>query len=497
VDAADVLGGRYRLEERLGEGGMSVVWRAHDEVLRRPVAVKLLSARFLADWASRQRIRAEAQAVARLAHPHVAGVYDYGESERDDLERVPYVVMELLTGPSLAHVLASGPPPVPTALRICAEVASALAAAHEQGIVHRDVKPANVMLTATGAKVVDFGVAAAIGDLSEHHPDAVMYGTPAYLAPERLDGGPVVPGTDVYGLGLLLFRVLTGAMPWSAETTTQMLHAHMYVEPEPLPALPDVPRPVIAICQRCLAKDPDDRPTAATVARVLAKAAGLPVPLTDDDTSAPRSAGAIPTPFEAGAARNRRRAARLAVAAALVVSVTAVAIAASLRLSTANPGPDGPGALPAVVQPGGPDTAPSAGEGTGTAQAGEADPFGDDDGVERPGVDPRPPDQLPTSAAPAAPMTGGAGVQTPPSQPTVHTATFEATGGTALAQCTGAVAELLSWAPKEGWEVATAEAGPSSRGVRVTFHPTTSGAAQNRSIIRVRCVNGLPDGQAV
>jgi eukaryotic-like serine/threonine-protein kinase len=281
VNAADVLGGRYRLTERLGEGGMSVVWGAHDEVLGRSVAIKLLSSRFMADWASRELIRAEAQAVARLSHPHVAGVYDYGESRRDDGERVPYVVMELLRGPSLAELLEDGPLRPRVALGICAQIAAALSAAHAIGIVHRDVKPANVMLTDTGAKVVDFGVAAVIGDLSEHQPEAIMFGTPAYLAPERIEGGPVFPGTDVYALGLLLYRALTGELPWSAETTTQMLYAHMYVEPRTLPVLVGVPSRVNEICQRCLHKDPDRRPAAADVAHWLAQAAGISVPIVE------------------------------------------------------------------------------------------------------------------------------------------------------------------------------------------------------------------------
>jgi eukaryotic-like serine/threonine-protein kinase len=502
VDAADVLGGRYRLEERLGEGGMSVVWRAHDEVLRRPVAVKLLSARFLADWASRQRIRAEAQAVARLSHPHVAGVYDYGESEREDLERVPYVVMELLSGPSLAHVLTTaGPPPVPTALRICAEVASALAAAHEQGIVHRDVKPANVILTPTGSKVVDFGVAAAIGDLSEHHPDAVMYGTPAYLAPERLEGGPVVTGTDVYALGLMVYRVLTGTMPWSAETTTQMLHAHMYVEPEPLPRLPDVPRAVTAICQRCLCKDPADRPSAVEVARVLARSAGVSVPVppardtgSGDETTAARRAGSYPAvPGWRRPAKNRRRvAARISVAGALALSVTALAIVVSLRWSTADPGGTVPQAGgPGAAQAGEVPPTPSGPSGSANAKAGEVDPDDEDRGV-----DPAPTGQLPTSSSsssePPAASLGNSAATVP--QTPVHTATFEATGGTVLAQCTGTVAELLSWAPKQGWAVKDApNAGPADT-VQVTFRQVASDstAAPGRSSIRVRCVDGFP-----
>src|SRR5262245_13750976 len=294
VDAGVVLAGRYRLVERLGEGGMSVVWRARDEVLARDVAVKLLSTRYLTDWTSRQRIRAEAQAAAKLSHPNIAGVFDYGESEADPDpadrqpgqldrglrsaapaggERVPYIVMELLSGSTLAELLERGPLPVPKVLKIGAEVAAALAAAHEQDIVHRDVKPANVMVTTGGtAKVVDFGVAAVIGDLAEHSSNAVLFGTPAYVAPERLEGGPVVAGTDVYGLGVLLYRMLTGYMPWSAESTTQMLIAHMYVEPEPLPPLSGLPADVVDICQACLEKDPADRPGAAEVAAVLSAA---------------------------------------------------------------------------------------------------------------------------------------------------------------------------------------------------------------------------------
>src|SRR5687767_9286864 len=155
VDAADMLGGRYRLVERLGEGGMSVVWRAWAEVLDRHVAVKLLPPRFVADPQFRQRIRAEAQASARFAHAYIAGIFDYGESLRPCGERVPYIVMELRGGQTLAEVLDDGPLPLARVLRIAAQVASGLAAAHDEGIVHRDVKPANIMIATNGtAKVV-------------------------------------------------------------------------------------------------------------------------------------------------------------------------------------------------------------------------------------------------------------------------------------------------------------------------------------------------------
>jgi serine/threonine protein kinase len=283
VDVVRRLGGRYRLVERLGSGGMSVVYRAYDEVLGRAVAVKVLAGRYAADPAFRARMRDEAQVVARLSHPHVTAVYDFGESVNDEGQSVPYVVMELLPGGSLAQRLIRGPLPTRAALRLCAEIASALAAAHARGLVHRDVKPGNVMLTPGGAKVVDFGIAALVGEHIEPEPDGMMLGTPAYLAPERLADDHVVPATDVYALGVLLYRVLTGGMPWEVENTAQILSAHLYGVPAELPPLPDVPDFVAELYQRCLAKKPADRPTSYEVARELAAAAGIAVPLIGSD----------------------------------------------------------------------------------------------------------------------------------------------------------------------------------------------------------------------
>ncbi|MET8527309.1 serine/threonine-protein kinase [Micromonospora sp. NPDC005172] len=259
-----LLAGRYRLLERLGSGGMSAVYRAYDEVLERDVAVKVLVA---SDPNARQRIRAEAKAAARLSHPHVTNVYDFGESLLDGAQ-VPFVVLELLNGDTLERRLAAGPLPPRAALRVCAEVASAIEAAHAQGLVHRDVKPSNVMLTPTGAKVLDFGIAAAAGD-SEIDFDGRLLGTPAYLAPERLAAGEVLPASDVYALGLLLHRTLTGRLPWAAETQTGMLRAHVHVDPDPLPEIDRVPAEVHRLYHWCLARNPDDRPPAAEVARIL------------------------------------------------------------------------------------------------------------------------------------------------------------------------------------------------------------------------------------
>ncbi|MEV1146898.1 serine/threonine-protein kinase, partial [Micromonospora sp. NPDC049799] len=283
VQRDQLLAGRYRLDERLGRGGMSVVWRAHDEVLERDVAVKVLVA---TDPAARWRIRAEAKAAARLSHPNVTNVYDYGESPVGG-DQVPFVVMELLTGTTLAQRLTEGPLPSRDALRIGAEVAAGLAAAHGEGLVHRDVKPENVMLTPTGAKVVDFGIAAVAGT-PEIDVEGRLLGTPAYFAPERLDAGEVIAASDVYGLGLLLHRMLTGRLPWRRETGTGMLRAHAYDEPAPLPDVEGVPPEVGRLHRWCLAKDPVDRPTAAEAARVLTAAlAGRPEAATLAGTPGP------------------------------------------------------------------------------------------------------------------------------------------------------------------------------------------------------------------
>ncbi|MEK8106227.1 serine/threonine-protein kinase [Micromonospora sp. M12] len=147
----------------------------------------------------------------------MTSVYDYGEHTDAAGRPVSYVVMELLPGETLARRLASGPLPPTVAMRTCAQVAEALAAAHERSLVHRDIKPSNVMLTPAGVKVVDFGIATTAGR-PELEADGRLLGTAAYLAPERLAGGTVLPASDVYALGLLLYRTLTNELPWSAET---------------------------------------------------------------------------------------------------------------------------------------------------------------------------------------------------------------------------------------------------------------------------------------
>ncbi|MEU9824636.1 serine/threonine-protein kinase [Micromonospora chersina] len=356
MDAGSMLDGRYRLLDPLGSGGMSVVWRAHDEVLGRDVAVKLLSPDLAADPQLLHRIRAEARAAARLRHPNIVEVYDYGEAADGDGPPVPYVVMEVVEGRSLSQLLTGGPLPWRLAVLICAQVGAALAAAHRRGIVHRDVKPANVMVAGTGVKLVDFGISAASGD-----PDGLsegLLGTPAYLAPERLEQGAVRPATDVYALGLLLYRALAGRLPWRASTATQMIAAHRYHEPAALPDLGDLPAEVGDLCGRCLAKDPGDRPPATEAAAVLGAVAGLP-PATlllsgaaTDDQPTPTRAWApslvrtgvnpaalplVAVPLE----RWRRLPARRRAAVAGVAAVPLLAAGAAAALSAGGPSGEG------------------------------------------------------------------------------------------------------------------------------------------------------------
>ncbi|MDO3684222.1 serine/threonine-protein kinase [Micromonospora sp. C28ISP2-4] len=268
LQAGRLLARRYRLIDRIGAGGMSVIWRARDEVLDRVVAVKVLAPSLAADARFRDMVREEARSAAQLDHPHVTAVHDYGETVAPDGSITSFVVMELLSGEELEHLLTQGPLPWPAAVETGAQVAEALAAAHRLGIVHRDVTPANVMMTGTGAKVLDFGIATRIG-APDDDEDGGTFGTPAYVAPERLDGAPAQPATDVYSLGVLLFETLTGQPPYPAETWEQ-LSAALADSPEPtLDDVPGLPGPVAEICLRCLARDPRRRPTARRVAAVL------------------------------------------------------------------------------------------------------------------------------------------------------------------------------------------------------------------------------------
>ncbi|MFG1994215.1 serine/threonine-protein kinase [Actinoplanes sp. NPDC048988] len=289
-----LLGGRYRLLTPIGSGGMAVVWRAHDDVLARTVAVKVLAPSQVGDPDSRERIRHEARAAAALSHPNVAQVHDYGEMTNKE-QVFPYVVMELVPGGTLLRRLCEGPVAPRFAMRTGAEIAAALAAAHAENLVHCDIKPANVMLAPTGAKVVDFGIAAAT---SPGTPGAVsdeVLGTPAYLAPERLLADVVEPASDMYALGVVLYRLLSGRSPWTTNEPTQLLKQHIHLDPKPLSMLPGVPGYVAELTNRCLAKSPSARPTAREAATLLARGAGLRV-VTDERLPSPTPVEPPPEP---------------------------------------------------------------------------------------------------------------------------------------------------------------------------------------------------------
>ncbi|GLZ59475.1 MULTISPECIES: serine/threonine-protein kinase [Micromonospora] len=276
------LDGRYRLEQRIGVGGMSEVWRAYDRVLDRPVAVKLISPGRDDQDGPVDRIRAEARSAARLEHPNVASVHDFGTSTTWPGRPVSYIVMELAEGETLAVHLRSGPLDWRIAVRVCAEVAAALAAAHAEGIVHRDIKPANVMLTPAGVKVLDFGIAIPAGAL-DPMPSGMVLGTPAYLAPEQLDEAPATPAADMYALGVLLYYSLTARLPYRAATASELLLVRRRCQPpEPLPDIAGLPAEVAELCHSCLADDPERRPSSLVAALLLAEAvdARVYVPLT-------------------------------------------------------------------------------------------------------------------------------------------------------------------------------------------------------------------------
>ncbi len=456
-----MLGGRYTLRDQLGRGGMAIVWRAHDSVLGRDVAVKVLAGKHAVDPQSRRRIRDEARAAAALSHPNIAQVHDYGESEYDGVV-TPYVVMELIPGGTLHERLGRGPLPAPEAMRIGAEVAAALAAAHADGLVHRDIKPANVMVTPTGAaKVVDFGIAAAAATEAD---SSELFGTPAYLAPERLLGGVVEPASDVYALGVLLYRLLSGHSPWTADTTTQMLSAHIYVDPEPLPPQPGVPDYVTALCNRCLAKDPTMRPSARDVAEVLARGAGVPVveppaAAAVDNGAAAVDNGAAAVDNAAEAPRAGRRRWPVMVAAAVVVTAL---IASAWALTGRHGDPRGPawaGAGPAAPRSSpaeAPASGPVADPVAGSLPSRPAPP------ATRVAVPPTRP-----APAPAAPATSSRPAPTskppPTTAPPADRHTFSSDGGTVVATCTApAKAQLLSATPAASFTTTKVKAGPGA-----------------------------------
>ncbi|HWJ96982.1 MAG TPA: protein kinase, partial [Acidimicrobiales bacterium] len=254
-----VLNGRYELHRRVGRGGMAEVYLARDRLLDRLVAIKILFPEFATDPSFVARFRREAQAAANLNHPNIVGVYDWGK-ERGTY----YIVMEYVDGQTVSEILRNeGPIEPKRAAGIAADVAAALGFAHRKGVVHRDVKPGNVLITKAGeVKVADFGIARAMTASSEENltQTGSVMGTATYFSPEQAQGKPVDARSDLYSLGVVLYEMASGKPPFSADSPVAIAYKHVQ---EPIPSLaekvPGIPRDYEAITMRALAKDPDDR----------------------------------------------------------------------------------------------------------------------------------------------------------------------------------------------------------------------------------------------
>jgi len=294
AEPAPALAGRYDLLEVVGRGGMATVWRSFDRRLQRQVAVKVLADEAGDDPNVLERFRREARHVASLSHPNIVAVYDFGST--DDRS---FIVMEYVDGPSLSRVLRAVPRlgPGPTA-SLGVDVLAALDHAHRRGIIHRDVKPANILLTADGtAKVADFGVAKSFGDTAELTVDGSFIGTAVYASPEQFDGHPAGPASDLYSLGCVLYRCLTGRTPFEADDLERMVLQHRFAEPEPLRTRHlQIPSGLSSVVACALEKDPAERfGSAAAMGEALGPFAGtgmaeviatVPDPRTDDERTA-------------------------------------------------------------------------------------------------------------------------------------------------------------------------------------------------------------------
>jgi serine/threonine-protein kinase len=290
AQSTGMIGGRYRLVSRIASGGMGDVWRATDELLGRQVALKVLKPEFAGDSSFRLRFRAEAQASASLSHPGVATVFDYGEEVEAGGVYSAYLVMELVPGEPLSATLAreTALSPVQT-MDVVAQTASALQAAHDRGIVHRDVKPANLLVRPDGRiKITDFGIARAADAMALTQTGAIL-GTVAYMAPEQINGQTATSASDLYSLGVVAYLCLVGRTPFAGGQSMAVAVAHVR---EDVPPLPDsIPPSVRDVVYQLLDKDPARRPPSAgalagTAALVRDQLQGAPGQPTADGPSA-------------------------------------------------------------------------------------------------------------------------------------------------------------------------------------------------------------------
>ncbi|GAB3235138.1 hypothetical protein GCM10027447_32710 [Glycomyces halotolerans] len=357
LKAGDVLDGRYRLERRVGGGGMGDVWEATDTTLWRTVAVKILLADLVDDRGFRERFRREARAIALMKGPGIVEVYDYGEIDHGEAQ-IAYLIMEFIDGKPLSRLLGLwGRLPPDDAMRIVGGVAEALQAAHSAGIVHRDIKPGNILVRDDGTVVlVDFGIARAGHNLTLTTTGVVL-GTVTYMSPEQAAGENLTTASDLYSLGVVAHQCLAGSPPFKADTPLGVLSAHLRNAPPPLPA--DVPRDVVAIVTRALQKDPSARwPDAAAFAgacrqvrAALTEDGATPTTLVQRERPVETGPDALPSASPAlvdlgtvappeRPATPRRRRMWAAVGGTLAALVTAAAV------TWASPWSDGLGARP-------------------------------------------------------------------------------------------------------------------------------------------------------
>ena len=369
MEIGELVAGRYEIGELLGRGGMSTVYRAHDRVLERDVAVKVLHERYADDPDYVERFRREARAIAKLSHPNIVTVIDRGEVGGSE-----YIVFELVRGEDLKELLAERRTlPLAEALALVHQAARGLAFAHEHGIVHRDVKPQNVLVDADGvAKVTDFGVARAIGLDEGLTETGTILGTSDYLSPEQAVGGLVDERSDQYSLGVLLFEVLTGDVPYPGDSMLTVAMRHVN---DPVPSVrerrPDVPARVDAVVRRAMAKRPEDRfPSLdAFIAALEACMAAVSEPAGGEDGATqiltPAGAPGARRREERRRERERRRSGRVPwqVVAGVVVIFAAAALVGALATGWFDPAGDGGGA---------------AGENVRLAAVRDHDPLGDD-----------------------------------------------------------------------------------------------------------------------